>query len=498
MDYLCDSHRFGVFGGRLAHQEMEGNALNHIMITAGILLGMAALTLPAALADSVDTWAYTLDFDNGIFSDSVGSLEVSTNTCNGMIPENVVSIDSISGDAFCIDDSDGVTWKWIQGTSSADAAPDQCVVSVDTGKAKIFRDYTGGGSIRSCFFIGTSTFSGDFDVRIVWEYVNTAVNGNPRPTLCVWDTQSVFTNWGLNCDNANQYEGMYYQYTRTLGFLAYLHPPGGPSFQVGGTTTVTACDTIGVECWFRITRIGTTYSWYYSIEGNGWVLDETTTDATFVNSLYPWFGTVTNTQLDDGEIWFDNFTVDSTIDAGGFRLSGTWESQAFSVGTDVLSFVDFIHIAFVEGSNVSAVERIDLLVSGIIVESWVGYPMSPVISVTETTGDNLSLRFSFSGYGNGAPILGIVSAVALSNGGGGLPIADWVFWVLLLILACVLLIIGVVRENGILVFLSGLAFLGLGVLLLPTAPVILWGMFVSVGGLQMLVGAFTQLDRGVT
>ena len=124
--------------------------------------------------------------------------------------------------------------------------------------------------------------------------------------------------------------------------------------------------------------------------------------------------------------------------------------------------------------------------------------MSPVISVTETTGDNLSLRFSFSGYGNGAPILGIVSAVALSNGGGGLPIADWVFWVLLLILACVLLIIGVVRENGILVFLSGLAFLGLGVLLLPTAPVILWGMFVSVGGLQMLVGAFTQLDRGVT
>jgi len=483
---------------RMAHQEMEGNDMSKAVF-GWLIFGLVfILTLNAVEADSVDTWAYTLDFDNGIFSDSVGSLEVSTNTCNGMIPENVVSIDSISGDAFCIDDSDGVTWKWIQGTSSADAAPDLCEVTVDNGSAKIFRDYTGGGSIRSCFFIGTGTFSGDFDLRIEWVYNLTAVNGNPRPILCAWDTQVVFTNWGLNCDNANQYEGIWYQYIRTSGFSAWLHPPGGPSFQVGGLTTVTACDTIGTACWFRITRVGNVYTWYYSVEGNGWILDETTTDSSFVNPLYAWFGTFTNTQLDDGEIWFDNFTVDSTIDAGGFRLSGTWESQPFSVGTDVLSFVDFIHIAFVEGSNVSAVERIDLLVSGIIVESWVGYPMSPVISVTETTGDNLSLRFSFSGYGNGAPILGIVSAVALSNGGGGLPIADWVFWVLLLILACVLLIIGVVRENGILVFLSGLAFLGLGVLLLPTAPVILWGMFVAVGGLEMLVGAFTQLDRGVT
>src|SRR3989337_1704416 len=236
MDYLCDSHRFGMLGGRLAHQEMEGNALNHIMITAGILLGMAALTIPAALADSVDTWAYTLDFDNGVFSDSVGSLEVSTNTCNGMIRENVVSIDSISGDAFCIDDSDGVTWKWIQGTSSADAAPDLCEVTVDNGSAKIFRDYTGGGSIRSCFFIGTGTFSGDFDLRIELVYNLTAGNGNPRPILCAWDTQAVAPNWGLNCDNANQYEGIWYQYIRTSGFAAFLHPSGGPSFQIGLTT----------------------------------------------------------------------------------------------------------------------------------------------------------------------------------------------------------------------------------------------------------------------
>ena len=485
-----------MFGGRLAHQEMEGNALNHIMITAGILLGMAALTLPAALADSVDTWAYTLDFDNGIFSDSAGSMEVSSRTCNGMIPENTVSLDSISGDAFCLYDADGTTWKWLQRTSSFDAAPDTCEVSIDDGSAKIFRNYTGGGSTRSCFFVGTSTFSGDFDVRVSWTY-QIIQGSNPRPQLCVWDTQEVYINWGLNCDNAPSYEGLWYQYIRTVGFFAHIHPSGGSSSQVGSSTAVSFCETVGNECWMRLTRVGDTYSWYYAFGGGGWVLDETITDSSFTNPLYAWFGTAVNTQISPAEVWFDDFTVDSTIDAGGFRLSGTWESQAFSVGTDVLSFVDFVQIAFIEGSNVSAVERIDLLVSGIIVESWVGYPTSPVISVTETTGDNLSLRFSFSGYGNGAPTLGIISSVALSNGGGGLPIADWVFWVLLLILACVLLIIGVVRENGILVFLSGLAFLGLGVLLLPTAPVILWGMFVAVGGLEMLVGAFTQLDRSV-
>src|SRR3990172_3930952 len=332
------------------------------------LIAIVAITfiLPfPALADSTQLIAYTSDFEAGTFSVSQSAREVNTESCNAMIPENSIALDNIAGDSFCVDDSDGLTWKWLQRTSSFDAAPDACEVSIDNGSAKIFRNYTGGGSTRSCFFVGTNTFSGDFDVRVSWTYQSVQVS-NPRPQLCVWDTQEVYINWGLNCDNANSYEGLWYQYVRTVGFFAHIHPSGGSSSQVGSSTAVSFCETVGNECWMRLTRVGDTYSWYYAFGGGGWVLDETTTDSSFTNPLYAWFGTAVNTQISPAEVWFDDFTVDSTLDAGGFRISGDWISGSFGVANDSIRLID---LRFIEVSPGSSIDRLDVRRDSTILES---------------------------------------------------------------------------------------------------------------------------------
>lgn len=410
-----------------------------------------------------------------------------------MLPDNLVSIDSISGDSFCVDDSDGVTWKWLQETSSADAAPDPCIVTMENNYARIFRDYTSGGSIRGCFFIGSSSFSGDFDLRVTFRFIDLASGANPRPQLCVWDTQVVYPNWGLNCDNANSFEGVWYQHVRTLGFLAYIHPSGGASISVGGATYVAGCESVGSSCWMRLTRVGNLYSWYYSVGGNGWILDETYTDSSFVNPLYGWFGTAVNTQLDSAEVWFDNYTVDSTINAGGFRLSGVWESNEFSTNNDTLSFVDFEQISAVG----TGIERLDILVLGQIVESFTGFPVSPAILTTSVSGANVSLRFSFTGDGNGAATLGIVSAVMLATGGGilGFDIGSWLLYLILFCAGLILLAIGIFAEIGVLSVFGGLLFIGLGVLLIPLAPFIFLILLFGLGIVSMVVGVGVIIDE---
>ena len=463
---------------------MEGNALNHIMITAGILLGMAALTLPAALADSVDTWAYTLDFDNGIFSDSAGSMEVSSRTCNGMIPENTVSLDSISGDAFCLYDADGTTWKWLQRTSSFDAAPDTCEVSIDDGSAKIFRNYTGGGSTRSCFFVGTNTFSGDFDVRVSWTY-QIIQGSNPRPQLCVWDTQEVYLNWGVNCDNANSFEGLWYQYVRTVGFFAHIHPSGGSSSQVGSSTAVSFCETVGNECWMRLTRVGDTYSWYYAFGGGGWVLDETTTDSSFTNPLYAWFGTAVNTQLSPAEVWFDDFTVDSTLDAGGFRISGDWISGSFGVANDSIRLID---LRFIEVSPGSSIDRLDVRRDSTILESFVN-PTFPIVPTTDISGADLNLRIFFIGNGSVTVIVHNVIVVAL-EGAGELVVSELVLMVVSVVAWLLLFVIGFYVQNGILCVLGSLIGVLTGLFFVIPISAPLGIAFIGVAVVMLIIGIF--------
>ena len=453
-----------------------------------VVIAMALILPFPALADSTEIFAYTSDFDSGTFSVSQSAREVNTESCNAMIPENSITLDNIAGDSFCVDDSDGVTWKWIQGTSSADAAPDLCEVTIDNGFAKIFRNYTSGGAIRSCFFIGTSTFSGDFDIRLSWQYINTAVNGNPRPILCVWDTQFVFLNWGLNCDNANQYEGAWYQYIRTSGFAAFLHPSGGPSFQIGGLTTVTACDTIGTDCWFRITRIGNLYSWYYSVEGNGWILDETTTDSSFVNPLYGWFGTVTNTQLDDGEIWFDNYSVEATVDAGGYRISGDWISGSFTVANDSIRLIDVNFIELAPPVTGSSIERLDVRRDSTILESFVN-PTFPIVPTTDISGADLNLRIFFIGNGSVTVIVHNVIVVAL-EGAGELVVSELVLMVVSVVAWLLLFVIGFYVQNGILCVLGSLIGVLTGLFFVIPISAPLGIAFIGVAAVTLVIGIF--------
>jgi hypothetical protein len=340
-----------------------------------------------------------------------------------------------------------------------------CVPSVENGHARIYHDdIGGGGTTRSCFFVATNTFYGDFDIRIAFRNIDFAAgfNGNPRPTLCAFDTQIAFPGWGFNCDQGIAQQGFFYQMVRGAGFQAFIKEPGIFSYQVGASTQIASCENLNSSCWFRVTRIVNTWRFYYSLDGTSWTQDETAIVATVVNPLYAWFGTAEVTILDSIEEWFDNYTLESTLSAGGFRLEGQWDSPTFSSGLDEIYMIDFGFIGAAGGSP-PCIERIDILISGTIVQSFVGCPIPPLIAQSGISGTNLSVNVLFTGDGNGGVSLGIVSVVMLSI---DVPISSGTAWILLVILAALFIAFGLLGAGGWCLIVSAVMITGIGLIAL--------------------------------
>jgi hypothetical protein len=221
-----------------------------------------------------------------------------------------MELGSLKGDSFTVSNSDAKTLKWdiFEVLQCADAT--HAIASGVLTLATV----TAEGNCRSSVQT-SSTISGDFDLRVKIDIItDTGVTShfldifNAKNNRCSSTADGVFF---LNQD----------------GILQTHKCVNGGTTQVG-TNTAFATDPF----WFRVVRLTNTYTTYYSMDGSAWTQDETFTDAGVAGAMYIHLeeaAAVSGTAVSN----YDDFHLASgTVDAGGYRTSGSWTSPSLSFG----------------------------------------------------------------------------------------------------------------------------------------------------------------------
>ncbi len=375
-----------------------------------LLLVFTVLVVPGVVRAVTITWTTTADFDAGTKSwigpGADGNLGTETSTDNLGIAAGAFEISNMKGDSFTLADSDANTFKWDPTTRGT------CAARSITGG--IYQISITAGTFTTCGSVGAAKVSGAFDIRIKG---STSPDGTNRQIgLCAFDTIASTTTCTPGVGETPN--GIWYRNLIDTILDAFTVTAGAGT-QIG-TSTNPGCEPY----WLRITRSGTTITWYYSCDGSAWTQDETATFST-ASDLQISFG-VTNNGGTPGVGSIDDWYVASgAVGSGGFRPTGSWISAVQTFDGMVPSQVTLAY------SGVSSAIYIDQILivdsSGVTLSAYdtdITSGSSVVVQVPYTEGllQDWSVQIILASDGSGTPTIESVTVdTSPPSGGGELP-----------------------------------------------------------------------------
>jgi len=350
----------------------------------------------SAQTEPAEIWATDARYSSGTFSESDGSREVNGYDCNRGIQSDRIELDSIKGDSFCVSDTDADTWKWdLVQTDTGESFDRQ--ISAGNLSLRIETNNAGGDALG----IGSrTTYSGDWDYRI-WAWRSLAGGVVDMARINVLNEKISF------CTGATV-DGIFYDARVGSGantFLLFAFTcVNGVQVLIGSTT-----DSIQNPIWLRMSQRGVEISWWYSIDGMAWTLDERTILGSALNTVF-YIPTIIDIGDDAIQTRFnmDDFYISSgTLDSGGYRDGGTWNTSAFEVDSPQrVGWIDYNHAL---SAGASCIENVTLLDNGDPIEYWQASfplgvcapPVPPLEALSNVTADDgITVSFTFFGDGN--------------------------------------------------------------------------------------------------
>jgi hypothetical protein len=335
---------------------------------------------------------------------------VETSTDDAMVPTGQFGLASGKGDTFSESDSDANTTRWNGFSRSAL----RCAIDDITGG--VLRTLITNGGSSECGVSSTFPISGNWDVRVKADTI--AAGSNWQRDLCVYSIPGECSNTA-GALLATQH-GFFYRDLTPNVFSAF-NVSGGTVTQVGTNTAHTA-DPI----WLRIARSSNTFTFYYSDDGSAWTQDEQFVRGDAPSTYYVSIVSVVN-GVTDGQVDFDDYTLAAgTVDAPGYRASGSWTSPVFQAGK-----LEGITLAHSGLSGTAYIDAVEVLDAGAVVETFptditsgTSTSLTPAIALRETP----QIRVTLAGNGAGTPVLESIE-VAVDTGGLGYlsrrPVPGW-------------------------------------------------------------------------
>lgn len=399
------------------------------------------LILPLASAQDNQIWTTTADFDAGIYAVSNGNREINSNTDNFRISSNQIELENIGADTFSIEDLDANSFKWTP--EERGAAADDC---------SIFRIADGTVSISivvdsitvECVIGNDASVSGVIDIRFKF---STPTNGaNSVGGICLLNEPQVgcigsFVDW-----DGTTVDGIHYRWLVDDLLDAYTVTDGTGTL-VGSQTDLPGV-SVSDPIWLRITRDGTTVTFYYSFNGISWTTDETTTFTTS-SSLYV-SASIGDSSVADLSATIDDYRLQSgIIGTGGFRTFGNWTSSQIVIPSDeIATMVRLTHSGL---SATYAIDRVQFLRNGVILETQ----EDDIISGTQTdiflSGDFVenslfNVRITLKGNGDGTPTLESVTVFLSSITRAGNNSIELIIFIILFVLFIFMFIVGLYNR----------------------------------------------------
>lgn len=467
------------------------------MFVLGVVVGLVSNAVGATGIDK--EWSSTAAFDGGTKSDpGDGNYGIESVTDNGGIAAGTMEIASVKGDSFTYADADADTWRWDVFAATSPTVNTRAIAS---GVLTIDITQTVTGSPVAGVVLRT-TLSGELDIRVKVIYrsdaIATGANSwwtgitiqNEKPTA----TQGVCALFGGATVDGVAY---YYKETGNAGLKnvnAYTCT-NGVMTAVGALTTLT-----NDPRWLRVTRNGastTDYKFWYSTDGTTWTLDESSTFATVGSSVYvTLFIYLEGATADRVAMDFDDYAATvRTVAVGGFRSSGNWTSDAYTVdGTMTISQV------VLSTESLTATEVVDfvrLYQNGTLTEEWTDDIESGtlhVLNVTATTHYAVTVRVGLKGVQSATPVLTAMGLIldAVPSGAVVSDMTDMYLLIVGFVLYGILSLFGI--RVPLLWIFAGVVLVMLAVTIYDlTAAAWLASIAGAFGALQILAGGVYTL-----
>ena len=336
-------------------------------------------------------------------ADVGGTYGAETTTDDPQISAGAMELASGKGDAFALADSDSYTTRWHIGRyrSGTDGKTEITDIATTQAGALYLSTTTGSGGTDAFGVISEFTFTGDFDVQETGERI--AADSSVYLYMAIWNEDV------LSYSTSGTVDGVMYEQFWQSGsggdrrFTAYKVTNGAPT-SVGAMTQFTGANSFDRN--MRITRVGSTITWYYNATGSSsWTQDETTSFSFSGSSHVSMWVTANPTR----NVRWRILTValpTVTLDAGGYRTSGSWTSPPIAADWD-----EAVTSITLQHSNLTAdtpIDKIEVLRDFQVIETYdtnLTSGSETILSFNAAGGGYMQVRVTLAGNGSASPTL---------------------------------------------------------------------------------------------
>lgn len=371
---------------------------------------------------------------------------VQTISQNPTVPINSFELANSKGDSLVWNTSkENYFWNFLEtGDSNT-----PCVTNISNGKYSI--TYTGSTTgRRACTLRSSFGLTGDVDVRIKYNITELAHNVTQtwNPFLCLY-TQEGFCASASHLpsigDNGMMLRGRYQN--NSIALFDIWDVNNGTLSQVGPET-----DILCNPCYIRLTRIGTTFTSYYSSNnGVSWVILASESRPTLIGKLFIHFGPQANdVKVGSVSMFFSNLNIASgTVDSYGWRDSGVWASPlvTYSSNFETISSINLVYSGASSSRYISSVSILDAsnkVITQNLTHIISGSSLTVFMPLDDTIvyflRNNFRVQILLIGDGGGSVVVNSVS-IGVSHYTSELDRAVNVFYVLFFVAATVAFII---------------------------------------------------------
>lgn len=345
---------------------------------------------------------------------SSGTYGVETVTDGTRIPSGVFAAANGLSDTFALADADAVTWKW-SNIRTGDGTAGSFTRSIVGGAYTVAATDASGTGRLGATLRGNFGVEGSIDLRMGFKHTvdeETSPFGNVYTALCLFtqpdecDTVSGDYYYGT--------EGVFIVFGHLLPVLQVGKRVGGVLSQVGSDSTPT-CE----PCWFRITKAGTLFTFYYSPDNVNWTQDEQQNIPQLTASTWYVHASIFSNGVNAGDwaVETDDYLLASgTLPDGYRRTASSWRSPVIGaeeiarnvtlgyVGASANAYIDSVAIVDANTDEVLWENTTDVA-SGLTLFNDIG---TGYATQTALNGHDFQIRVTLASVGNATVTVQIV------------------------------------------------------------------------------------------
>jgi len=376
------------------------------------------------LAPQAKIWAWGsngLVFRTETPSDTLG---IETLTDNLQISNGTFQLSNGNSDTFATSSSDASSYKWSNIPTGDDNLGIMSKRFVN-GTYNVTVTNPGSTGRLGSTLVGNFGVTGVFDVRVKFNDTipESDPGGNTFYALCMFSQPD-------ECDSVSGAlyvgtNGVYWQFSPSV--------PWFTSFKVNninndgwveeiGSTAFVSC---GPPCWLRITKTGTTWTFYRSTDGTAWAQHSQQVIANFTASTWYVHLEIHSNGVNDGNTWaaeVDDYNlVTGSLNTNGYRPIGSWKSPLQTYNGEVAKS---IVVGYSGATSTKYIDEIAVVDSQDNVLFADGTNRISGTSANFTIGDNdflslfgkdWSVRVTLAGDGSGSVIVNDITVYTVRS-----------------------------------------------------------------------------------